>query len=146
MMPFAEMEQAAEVYVDYSNNRSSSDGIHYEFKNGENVYEIYSFFVQNTELAYCSLKGIIINDDFISMNIAQVFNKNQSYQLIFQNPFSFEQAIKSISLLLEDMLGNHYCLILNYSIEKNKDNVFCITIKSGVELKESAITYQEDTP
>ncbi|MBR4490575.1 hypothetical protein IKP13_08085 [bacterium] len=140
----AEMEQAKEIFVDDPNNRSTSDGIHYVYKSGESVYRINSIFVQNTELAYCSLKGIVINEDLIYMIIAQVFNKNQTYRLVFQNLFSFEQRINSVSLLLEDVLENHYCLTLNYAIEKEKDNIFCITIKSGGELKETSVTYLDD--
>lgn len=141
-----EIKQATEVYVDTPLNRFVFGPLKYVSKKNEPKYCIRPFFVHNTELAYCSVKGIVINDAVISMVVGQVLDKNKLYQLIVRNPFFFEKKIHSISLLLEDMLGNLYSLGLSFSIEKRDENESSIIIKSGIELKDYYISYQEDTP
>lgn len=115
------------------------------FKVDENnpYYEIKSFVIQNSEFAYCSVNGCYIDEQLILLKPRRVLDKNAKCRIYF-DAFTFEQDIRSINLLLEDMLGNLYRFDLEFKKEECDDNRTKIHIQSGIRLTEVQIFFQED--
>ena len=97
--------------------------------NGEKKYVLEDFLIENSDYSYSSLKGFMINSDFIELPIAQVFKKNYQYDILCNNiEFRYNKDIKHVYLVLLDMLDNKYICDLNYDIKDGK-----ITINSIIE-------------
>ena len=96
--------------------------------------------IHNADFSFSSLKGICINDDVISLEIAQTFKKDQSYVVVCQFGFVYKKEIKEISLLLVDLLDNYYALTTNFGIE---DKV--IFINSGIEFVPVTVDFENFT-
>lgn len=101
---------------------------------GDSTYHICPFFLKNADYSFSYLKGICINNDIMLTNVAQVFDKGQTYACICDFEFSYNKEINNTYLLLVDMLDNFYALEINFKCspddENNKKN---IEIISGIE-------------
>lgn len=107
---------------------------------GRGQYGIETLCLRNVDYSFSSLKGICLNDDVICFEIAQTFDKNQNYHIVFDFDVNYNEKIKEVSLLLVDLLGNYYILTTNYIIEKRK-----IAIQSGIELNPVTVDFENLT-
>ena len=98
-------------------------------------YVLSYILIANSDASLCSLFGILVNNKLIKFEYEQVLAKN-SYNLININSgygFSFvlEENIKSVSVLLTDILGNVYECISRFEVDKDRT----IIITSFLETK-----------
>lgn len=120
-----------------------SDISKYGFKKG-NKYRLKDFILENADYSYSSLKGICINNRLISMNIAQLFRKNEQYHIKMNFDFLFNETINDMSLLLMDMLDNYYLMKINIDVN-TKANVTYIKVVSGIEIVRAEVDFKSLT-
>ena len=109
---------------------------------GDAKYKINSFLIKNADYSFACLKGICINNDIIAMNIAQVFDKGQTYACLCDVIFSYNKEINNMYLLLVDMLDNYYTLEVNFQFDPDKrKKTKEINIVSGIELKRVKVDF-----
>ncbi len=101
---------------------------------GDSTYHICPFFLKNADYSFSYLKGICINNDIMLTNVAQVFDKGQTYACICDFEFSYNKEINNMYLLLVDMLDNFYALEINFECSSDdKNDKKDIGIISGIE-------------
>ena len=81
--------------------------------------------------------------DVLSYEFWQVFPKNTYRSLKNDQEFFYDQAISSVGLFIEDMLGNSYILETKYKIIDYKD-VKVIELQSGLEMYDVNIIEKEE--
>lgn len=104
------------------------------FKNGT-LYEFDNFVIKNSDFSYCAMKGFCLNEDVITMFIAQGLDKGTTYAYVGSETFMYDDEVKDVSLLLQDMLDNFYIYRTNFKIKTLANGCKCINILSGIEFK-----------
>ncbi len=95
-------------------------------------YSIGDFIIENTDFADFYFVGLSINGVLLLRN-ANLFIKKSSYAVLtFDNfPIYMKEAIKSISIIVKDLMGNHYVIELGF--ENDESNITIKGIKSMVD-------------
>ena len=98
-------------------------------------YVIRNFFLENGDYSYCSIKGILINGkDKILLSNAHLIKKNTRYYVNFNElAFKYAGPIKTISVILYDVLENCYLWEIDFSIEKIS-KIKTIYFNNGVKI------------
>ena len=113
-------------------NSSFGQSIDKESNGQKNQCIFYDILVCNAEYSYCSLVGIIINNNCFLSDYAHVLEKNKEYKVSIMDHFDIHNQVDSVALLLKDTLGNYYRLNLVVEIEE-KDALVAIKVIGSQE-------------
>ena len=101
-------------------------------------YVLPQILIDNSYYSHVIVRGFRVNDDFHLYDYGQVLPKDEILYLKSDFRFEYQEEIKYVSIILQDMLENLYELVLNFTIVKDKkDNV--IKINSGIETKKTTL-------
>ena len=91
-----------------------------QFKKNEARYKIAPIYLANSDLSMCTINGIVINDNcFIVFQYDNIMLKGSNNCFVVDFCFKLDSEIKTVQLVLGDMLGNIYgCYV---SFEPHKD-------------------------
>lgn len=113
-------EKRNNIYIEINNDAS-------EIKRSKrkNVYNLYPFYIANSDASLCGLYGILINNKLIKFEYEQIMAKNSYNLLIFESTSGYhldlEEEIASVSILLVDMLGNIYECVARFEVNEYKE-------------------------
>ena len=118
-----------------SNNKLGSLN---EAPKNKNAYTLPHILINNSDYSHVIIRGFIINDKYHLYDYGQVLPKDSTIYLKSDFRFEYQEEIKYVSIILQDMLENLYELVLNFTIVKDKkDNV--IKINSGIETNKTTL-------
>ena len=94
----------------------------------KNAYILSPSYIANSDASLCGLYGVLINEKLIKFEYEQIMAKNSYNLLIFESTsgyhFVLKEKIKSVSLLLVDMLGNIYECVSRFEIGDSNEIKF----------------------
>ena len=96
----------------------------------KNKYSLRYINLENSDYSIVSLVGFMINDDCHFYDIGQILPKNTRYRMNSDFEFEYNKKIKTVSLLIQDMLHNLYEFETEFDIDESNR----ISIKSGIEM------------
>ena len=96
----------------------------------KNKYSLRYINLENSDYSIVCLVGFMINDDCHFYDIGQILPKNTRYRMNSDFEFEYNKKIKTVSLLIEDMLHNLYEFETEFDIDESNR----ISIKSGIEM------------
>ena len=95
-------------------------------------YFIGDFIIENTDFADFYFVGLSINGALLLRNANLFIKKSRYAVLTFDNfPIYMKEAIKSISIIVKDLMGNHYVIELGF--ENDESNITIKGIESMVD-------------
>lgn len=98
-------------------------------------YELSPLLIANSDLSLCDVYGIMINEQLIKFQFERVLPKNSMSKLISDYQFEYDEKIKSIDIILEDVFHNAYLAHTNFNIvEKQNSKIIKIKILSIVDI------------
>ena len=83
-------------------------------------YYLESMLIGNSDISLSVLCGILINGKLIKSKYDTVLLKNSFYLFIIDYRFQLPEEIKTVSLILEDMLHNLYEASMNFEVSPEK--------------------------
>ena len=89
----------------------------------EKAFVLPEFVLSNSDYSHVAVKGFKINDDYHLFDIVQVLPKNTTVRLKNDFRFRFDEEIKHVSILLQDMMDYDYELEANFTITDGRLDV-----------------------
>ena len=96
----------------------------------KNKYSLRYINLENSDYSIVSLVGFMINDDCHFYDVGQILPKNTRYRMNSDFEFEYNKKIKTVSLIIQDMLHNLYEFETEFDIDESNR----ISIKSGIEM------------
>lgn len=113
--------------------RKTDSGL-FDENNGKH-YCIESITIANSDLSMCSLYGIIINDkELLKFDYESVLFKNSYTMVTTKYDFYLEPKLKSISLLVEDILHNLYKIEVRFESFCHENDITYIKFLSFLDI------------
>ena len=103
------------------------------------VYRFNDLIVHNSDFSYCSICGVILDNNYFSFVFNQVLNKDTCIRLEIDECAIVERKIDNVYLHIKDILNNDYYLKVKFYVDNSDEDseINVINIVSGLELTKS---------
>ena len=88
-------------------------------KEEEPGYTFDYMYLANSDLAMCVYEGIIVNNHVFYFDNGVVLLRGSNVVIFHNFKFKLEEEIKTVSLILSDVLDHHYRAEMEFKLQEN---------------------------